>query len=90
MKRVTRIYIANFNAHFSCGFFLSVQVTTCQLTGIDGAAHTLCVGFVTRPTDSFCRGCDLPIRVRRARLTLRDDLIRMCHCHCHCHCPALQ
>ena len=50
MKRVTRIYTANFNAHFSCGFFLSVRVTTCQLTGIDGAAHTLCVSFLTRVT----------------------------------------
>ena len=25
--------------------FLSVRVTTCSLTGIDGAAHTMCVGF---------------------------------------------
>ena len=32
----------------------------------------------------FCRGYDLPVRVRRARLTSDADLIRMCPCHCHC------
>ena len=48
------------------------------LSLLQAESHTL-------PWQAFCWDHDLPIRVRRTRLTI-GDLIRICHCHCHCHC----
>ena len=67
-------------------FFMSVRVITCRfLSCYRYWLHTLPhVQDSISLTDS-CWGHDLPVRVCRARLTFRGDLIRMSRCHYHCH-----
>ena len=74
----------NSRIHFSCFYRCEWPPVRLQVLI---APLTRCVWvFSSDQQTLFCWGYDLTIRVRRARLTLRDDLIRMCHCHhCHCH-----
>ena len=67
-------------------FFYFQVCASAHLSFYRNWSHSLRIVQVrNRSTDSFYRGHDLSIRVRRARLTSCGDLIRMCHCHCHCH-----
>ena len=86
LKRVTCIfevmYIREFKnsySSFQCAsdHLSSYRYWSCHLRAVQDSHHF--------NRFFFCRGYDLSVRVRRARLTSGADLIRMCHCHCHCH-----
>ena len=85
LKRVTRIFQVMYIREFK-NSYLSFQCASDHLSSYRYWSFHLRAVQDSHHFNRFffCRGYDLSVRVRRARLTSDADFIRMCHCHCHC------